>query len=181
MSLLQCYPFSPPVLSLFSQQNNNGDMCVLVAQSSPTLCDPKDWWTPSPPDYSVRGILQARILEWAAILFSRGSSWPRGLNPGLLHCRPDSLPSEPPGKPKVKALVAQQCPTLCNRMDYMWLSKLLWPWNSPRKNTGVGSHSLLLENLPDPGIEPKPPALQADSLLSEPPGNRELTKHGRRL
>jgi len=36
-----------------------------------------------------------------------------------------------------------------------------------RKNTGVGSHSLL----PDPGIEPSSPALQADSLPSEPPGN----------
>ena len=41
------------------------------------------------PGFSVHGILQARILEWVAISFSRGSSWPRnlGLNPGLLHCR----------------------------------------------------------------------------------------------
>ena len=31
----------------------------------------------SPPDFSVHGILQARILEWIAISFSRGSSWPR--------------------------------------------------------------------------------------------------------
>ena len=33
----------------------------------------------SPPGSSVRGILQARILEWVAIPFSRGSSWPRSL------------------------------------------------------------------------------------------------------
>ena len=45
-----------------------------VAQSCPTLCDPVDC---SLPDSSVHGILQARILEWVAISFSRGSSWPR--------------------------------------------------------------------------------------------------------
>ena len=41
----------------------------------------------SPPGSSVQEIFQARILEWVAISFSRGSSQPRGLNPGLLHCR----------------------------------------------------------------------------------------------
>ena len=46
----------------------------LVAQSCPTLCDPMDC---SLPDSSVHGIVQARILEWVAIPFSRGSSWPR--------------------------------------------------------------------------------------------------------
>ena len=40
-------------------------VCVLVTQSCPTLCDPMDC---SPPGSSVRGILQARILEWAATL-----------------------------------------------------------------------------------------------------------------
>ena len=34
-------------------------------------------WTVSPPGSSVHGISQARILEWVAIFFSRGSSWPR--------------------------------------------------------------------------------------------------------
>ena len=38
------------------------------------------------------------------------------------------------------------------------------------KNTGVGCHSLLQGNLPNPGIKPGSPTLQADSLLSEPPG-----------
>ena len=42
-----------------------------VTQSCPTLCDPVDC---SPPGSSVHGILQARILEWVAISFSRGSS-----------------------------------------------------------------------------------------------------------
>ena len=42
---------------------------VEVSQSCPTLCDPMD--------YTVHGILQARILEWIAFPFSRGSSQPR--------------------------------------------------------------------------------------------------------
>ena len=45
-----------------------------VAQLCPILCDPVDC---SPPGSSVHGILQARILEWVAISFSRGSSRPR--------------------------------------------------------------------------------------------------------
>ena len=47
---------------------------------------------------------------------------------------------------------------------------LLCPWDFPGKDTGVGSHSFLQGNLPYSGIEPRSPGLQADSLLSEPPG-----------
>ena len=57
-----------------SYENVNSDMKVLAAQSCLTLCNPMDC---SPPGSSVHGILQARILEWVAILFSRESSWPR--------------------------------------------------------------------------------------------------------
>ena len=49
-------------------------MCVLVTQSCLTLCDPTDC---SLPGFSVHGILQAAILEWIAIPFSRGTSQPR--------------------------------------------------------------------------------------------------------
>ena len=49
------------------------------------------------------------------------------------------------------------------------------PWNSPGQNTGWGSPSLLQGNLPNPGIEPRSPALQADSLPAEPPG--KLNQH----
>ena len=45
---------------------------VKVTQSCPSLCDPMD--------YTVHGILQARILEWIAFPFSRGSSQPMDLN-----------------------------------------------------------------------------------------------------
>ena len=63
---------------------------VQVAQSCPTLFNPMD--------YTVRGILQARILEWVAnsplqVIFPTQES-----NPGLLHCR-QTLPAEPQGKP----------------------------------------------------------------------------------
>ena len=53
------------------------------------LCDPMDG---SPPGSSVHGIFQARILEWVAISFSKGSSLPIA---GRL------LPSEPPVNPIV--------------------------------------------------------------------------------
>ena len=43
-------------------------VCVLVAQSYLTLCNPMDY---SPPGSSVYGILQARILEWVAMPFSK--------------------------------------------------------------------------------------------------------------
>ena len=59
-------------------------MCVLVARSCLTPWDSMDC---CPPGFSVPGILQARILEWVATPFYRGPSWPRGSNPGLLHCR----------------------------------------------------------------------------------------------
>ena len=51
---------------------------VLVTQLCLTLCDPMDC---SPPGSSVQGVLQARILEWVAISFSRGSSRPRDQTP----------------------------------------------------------------------------------------------------
>ena len=55
-------------------KSGNVYLYVLVAQLSLTLCDPMDC---SPPDSSVHGILQARILEKVAIPFSRGSSQAR--------------------------------------------------------------------------------------------------------
>ena len=60
---------------------------VKVTKSCPTLCDPMD--------YTVHGILQARILEWVAFPFSRGSSQPR--SPAL---QVNSLWAEPQGKPR---------------------------------------------------------------------------------
>ena len=71
---------------------------VLSAQSCLTLCNPVDC---SPPGSSVHGIPQARILEWVAIPFSRGSSQPRdGTHIScLLRWHVYSLPLAPPRKP----------------------------------------------------------------------------------
>ena len=49
-----------------------------VTQSCLTLCDPIDC---SLPGSSIHWIFQARVLEWVAISFSRGSSWPRDRTP----------------------------------------------------------------------------------------------------
>ena len=64
-----------------------------VAQSCPPLCDPMDY---SPPGSSVHGILQARVLKWVAISFSRDLPDP-GIKPRSPTLRADTLTSEPPG------------------------------------------------------------------------------------
>ena len=79
------------------------------------LCNPVDC---SPPGSSVHGILQAKILEWVAISFSRGSFWPRDWTHNYCkYCalQADTLPSEPPPSCSFKAspwsntLVAPPC------------------------------------------------------------------------
>ena len=46
------------------------------------------------------------------------------------------------------------------------------PWNFPGQNTGVGKPFPSPGDLPNPGIEPRSPTLQADSLPAEPPGGQ---------
>ena len=71
------------------------NMKMLVSHSCLTHCHPMDC---SPPGSSVHGIVQARLVEWVAISFSRGIfptqdvPWPPAL-------QADSLPSESTGKP----------------------------------------------------------------------------------
>ena len=86
---------------------------VKVAQSCLTLCDPMDC--------IVHGILQAGIMEWVALSFSRGSSQPRDWT------------------------------QISRTAGRFWTG---YPIPSPG-------------GLPDPGIEPGSPALQADSLPAE--------------
>ena len=69
---------------------------VFVGHSYPTLCHPVDC---SSRCFSIRGILQAGVLEWVAMPSSRGSSRPGKSNPKFALWA-SSLPSEPPGKPK---------------------------------------------------------------------------------
>ena len=63
----------------------------VLSQSCPTLCHPVDC---NPPGSSVHGILQARILEWVAMLSSRDLPHPgiKPVSPAALASQADSLP-----------------------------------------------------------------------------------------
>ena len=98
---------------------------VLVTQSCSTLCDTMPY---SPPGSFVHGILQARILEKAAVLFSRGPSWPRDQT--WVSCTAarfftiwatrDTLPCKGSSQTWVRSykwVSPQSCPTLWDSMD----------------------------------------------------------------
>ena len=75
-----CYCFVLSFIQMTLKQKSESE----VAQSCPALCDPMDC---SLPHFSVHGIFQARLLEWGAISFPRGSFQPRDQAKGLPHCR----------------------------------------------------------------------------------------------
>ena len=96
-------------------------MLVLVAQLCPTVCNPMDC---IPPGSSVHGI-QARILEWVVISFSRGSSWLRDWTPISGSCSGRQIlyhwSNWQAPQPTVAAAAAakslQSCLTLCDAID----------------------------------------------------------------
>ena len=100
-----------------------------------TLCDPMDC---SLPGSSLLGILQARMLEWVAISFSRASSWPgQGSNLCLLcllHWEAGSLPLTPSVKPQVGTWIPLVLP-----MNHIHLSKeTVWLYDiSPLMLTNI--------------------------------------------
>ena len=77
---------------------------------------------------------------------------------------------------KVKVKVKLLSPSDSFRLHGLQPTRLLPPWDSPGENTGVGCLFLLQGSLPDPGIEPRSPTLQADALTSEPPGKHLYSK-----
>ena len=87
-------------ISVFKIFCNPSCVLCLVAQLCLTLCNPVAY---SPPGSSIRGILQARILEWVAMPSSRDLPSP-GIKPRSLALQVDSLPSEPPGKPRLNVM-----------------------------------------------------------------------------
>ena len=87
--------------------------CKLL-QSCPTLCSPRGC---NLTGSSVHGILQARILEWVAIPYSRGSSQ-RGMEPKSPALQADSLPFEHQGSLEQGCCsVIKSCLTFCDPMD----------------------------------------------------------------
>ena len=77
-------------LELWTQQQG---LCESESVSHSVMSTLYDSMDCSPPGSSVHGILQARILEWVAIFFSRGIFLTQGLNLGLPHCW-DSLAAQ---------------------------------------------------------------------------------------
>ena len=88
-----------------SAQPAGVSVCVLAAQLGLTFCNPS-----SPPGSSLQGILQARILEWVAISFSRGNLPDSEIEPRSLALQADSFPSEPPGKSSQALVVVKAFP-----------------------------------------------------------------------
>ena len=77
---------------------------VVIAQSCLNLCDPKDY---SLPGSSVHGNSQARIVEWVAIPFSRGSSQIRDGTHVSRYGRQILYHYKPPGRPVLEVASAQ--------------------------------------------------------------------------
>ena len=120
---------------------------IEVAQSCRTLCDPMDC---SPLGSSVHGIFQARILEWVAISFSRGSSRPRDWTQ-VSALQADTLTSEPPGKPRCNTSPLQTQPwitsaqnTVC-MLSSVWLFVTLWTVAPPGSSVYGIMQARLLE------------------------------------
>ena len=80
-------------------------------------------------------------------------------------------------KVKSESEVAQSCPTLSDPMDCSPPGPSV-PGDSPGKHTAVGCHALLQGNLPNSGVEPRSPSLQAGSLPVEPPGKPIDIRYG---
>ena len=126
------FPFYVPL-------NCHGHFVVVKSQSLVQLfCDLIDY---SLLGFFVHGISQARILEWVAISFSRGSSWPRDqTHMGM--CAAHMLSHSA----KWLCLVSQTCPTLWDPTDCSPPGSSVHG-DSPGKNTGVGCHALLQGNI----------------------------------
>ena len=100
----------------------------------PTMADIK------PPKWHCQGC----VLHWGASWLYRDSPGPRGCEVGWSTMPAFQAPSE-------QVSIVHLCTTLYDPMDYIQSAKLLCPWNSPGKNTGVSCHCLLQGILPTQG------------------------------
>ena len=136
-------------------------------QSCPALCDAMDC---NPPGSSVHGILQARILDWVAMLSSRSSSGPRDqTRVSFVSCtgRRVLYPSCHLGRHVLCAVLSHLVVSDPLRPHGLQPARLLCPWGFSRQEYWSGSPCPPSRDLPNPGIEPRSPALQADSLPSD--------------
>ena len=127
--------------------------CVLcfATQSCPTLWDRMDC---SLPASSVHGDSPGKTITVGCHALLQGIFPTQGLNPGLSHCRQILYCLSHQGSPvKRKHTLFTLCAVCCAMhccFSRVWLfvtpwtepTRLLCPWNSPGKNTGVGCHAL---------------------------------------
>ena len=97
------------MLCWFLPYSRVNQLCVCVSHS--VMSESLQPVIYSPPGSSVHGILQARVLEWVAILFSYGDLPHPGIEPRSPALWAHSLPSEPPEKPE-SAISIPISPTL---------------------------------------------------------------------
>ena len=162
LHIRQCYllyvtSFKP------SQQPCGIYVCVLSLRLCPNLCDTVDYSWPGSP---VHGSLQARTLEWAAKLSSRGSSWPRDRNCVSwvsLHWQAGSLRLAPPGKP------SQQLNSSIQSLSRVW--PFATPWITARQASLsiTSSRSLLLKLMSIESVMPSSHLVLCRPLLFLPP------------
>ena len=158
-------------------------LCAQSVQSCLTLCDPMDH---SLPGSSVHGSLQARILEWVAMPSSRKSSQPGD----------QTWVSCIVGRFFTDGVEGNKHTVVVESLSRVWL------FETPRTVARQAPLSMGVSrkeywrglpfpspgNLPNPGIEPQSPALQADSSLTELQGltwativNKHITNSKRDL
>ena len=151
---------------------------MLLSESCPTLWDPMDY---SWPGSSVHEILQARILEWVAICFSRGVFLTEGLNLGLLHCKWILYHLSHPGKPITLRtcvhLPTSACVCVQSSLTFVtpWTAVCQAPLSmeSSRREYWSGSLFSIARDRPNPGIEtvsPASPALVGRLFTTARPG-----------
>ena len=132
-------------------------------QLCPTLCDSIDG---SPPGSSVPGILQARILEWVAIITMEQYKLMFEISQTWVQTFRRQLESESESH---SVLSDSATPWTIQSMEFSW----------PEYRSGQPFPSL--GDLSNPGIEPRSPTLQVDSLPAEPQGKPtrklELNSH----
>ena len=142
-------------------------LCLLIAKEK-LLSRVQLFATPWAVAYQAPQSMEfSRQEYWSRLPFPSPGDLPNpGTEPGSPTLQADTLLSDPPGKPVIHRLkVSESCSVMS---DSLWPHGLYSPWNSPGHNTGVSIS--FSRGLPHPGIKPRSPALQADSLQSEPPG-----------
>ena len=143
-------------LGITKKKNSKGEFwCCLFAQSCPTLCNPTDC---SLPGTSVHEDFAGKNTGVGCHALLQGIFPTQGLNPGFFTVW---ATREAPEAKKYYKKNSVSLSVVSNSWQHHGLqpARLLCPCNSPGKNTGMGSHSLLQGHLPNPGIKPGSPAL----------------------